>query len=682
MYRPRFAYKSKTSITKIESEPHFLESAVETSLQAIDEENKQNWEESWRLYKNALDDFHTAHNYAIDPKLKDSIRSEIQEFSTRVEKLKLRFQAPDDEQVEPVVSVSEKDTNGEGDSGAVHAGGNDADAEKLRGGLPDEILVETPIVRYDDIAGLTREKDSLRSAHSRRKRVLLHGTSGPGMMCLAQAAAGEIGDTFFSIRCSDLLSKPIDESERLLKQLFKVARANKQAMVYIDGVDLLCGTSEAESEPARRIRTELTFQMDPTDIIPLERSTTYHMGPLGVDVVGATEYPWRLESDVAFLEMFDEHICVPLFEKSVKVQQDLPMSPSGMSASDIVGSARDARMQPPVKVVDATHFGTSIIPRPDDADTENLRGCLPGEILVETPIVRYDDIAGLKEAKDSLRSASERRQRVLLYGTSGFGMMCLAQAAAGETGNTFFSVRCSDLLSKPIDESERLLKKLFQVARENKRAMIYIDGVDLLCGTSEGGESEPARRIRTELTLQTDPANTKLPEPVNSWSTLSPLGYPWRLESDVAFLEMFDEYICVPLLEGNVKAQQDLPMRPSGLSASDLVGIARDARMQPFLKVLDATHFKILIIPHPDYNDWPPLLIEMLTPCSPEDPLAIEKKWHEIGAKELLVPYLKEPGLSGNSHQNAQWVVHEDNDKHWWFQAFLYEKILMKRRKP
>ncbi|KNE91743.1 hypothetical protein PSTG_14851 [Puccinia striiformis f. sp. tritici PST-78] len=317
------------------------------------------------------------HPDAIDPKSKDLIHSAIQEFSTRVEKLKTRFQATDDEQIGPTVSVSEEDINGKGGSEAVHAGGNvadpeklrgglpgekaggnDADTENLRGGLPDEILVETPIVRYDDIAGLKKEKDSLRSAHSRRKRVLLHGTSGPGMMCLAQAAAGEIGDTFFSIRCSDLLSKPVDESERLLKQLFKVARANKQAMVYIDGVDLLCGTSEAESEPARRIRTELTFQMDPTDIIPLERSTTYHMGPLGVDVVGATEYPWRLESDVAFLEMFDEHICVPLFEKSVKVQQDLPMSPSGMSASDIVGSARDARMQPPVKVVDATHFGT------------------------------------------------------------------------------------------------------------------------------------------------------------------------------------------------------------------------------------------------------------------------------------------------------------------------------------
>ncbi|EFP88047.1 uncharacterized protein PGTG_13851 [Puccinia graminis f. sp. tritici CRL 75-36-700-3] len=62
MYRHKTGYRNKTSITKIESEPHFLENAVKTSLLAIDEENKQNWEESWRLYKNALNDFHMAHN--------------------------------------------------------------------------------------------------------------------------------------------------------------------------------------------------------------------------------------------------------------------------------------------------------------------------------------------------------------------------------------------------------------------------------------------------------------------------------------------------------------------------------------------------------------------------------------------------------------------------------------------
>ncbi|KAI9620652.1 hypothetical protein KEM48_008001 [Puccinia striiformis f. sp. tritici PST-130] len=274
----------------------------------------------------------------------------------------------------------------------------------------------------------------------------------------------------------------------------------------------------------------------------------------------------------------------------------------------------------------------------NDADAEKLRGGLPEEILVETPIVTYNDIAGLEEAKKSLRNASHKRQRVLLYGTSGPGMRCLAQAAAEESKDTFFSVSCSDLLSKPIDESERLLKQLFKVARETKRAIICIEAVDLLYGTSE---------------------------------------YPWRLESDVAFLEMFDELVFVPLLEGNVKAQQDLTLRPLGMSASDLVGIARDARMQSFVKVLDATHFKTIIIPHPSHNNWPPFLIEMLTPCSPEDPLAIEKKWHEIGPTELLVPYLKEPGLIADLHPTPERVAHEDDDRHLLFQTFLQEKGLM-----
>ncbi|KAA1094411.1 Vacuolar protein sorting-associated protein 4 [Puccinia graminis f. sp. tritici] len=443
MYRHKTGYRNKTSITKIESEPHFLENAVKTSLLAIDEENKQNWEESWRLYKNALNDFHTAHNYAIDPKLKDLIRSEIQEFSTRVEKLKTRFQAPDDERVGQILSVSEEDRNGKGASGALHESGNDAGAEKLRGGLPDEIVVETPIVTYGDIAGLKKAKDSLNRAVFRCQPILLYGTAGPGMRCLTQAAAAESRNTFFSVSCSDLLSKPIDESERSLKP-------------------------------------SLSFS---------------------------------------------------------------------------------------------------------------------------------------------------------------------------------------------------LLKQLFKVARENKPAIIYIDGVDLLCGTSEVGDSEPARRIRTELTFQMDPANV-IPPVVNFWhkswlevSVVAATDYPWRL--DVACLEMFDEYIFVPLLEGNVKPQQDFSMRPSGMSATEIVGIAQDARMQNFVKVLDATHFKQLIIPHPSHNDWPPFLCEMLTPCSPEDSLAIEKKWHEIGPKELLVPYLQEPGLIADLSRYPKRVTHEDDDQHLLFQSLL-----------
>ncbi|KAA1071159.1 hypothetical protein PGTUg99_006382 [Puccinia graminis f. sp. tritici] len=61
----------------------------------------------------------------------------------------------------------------------------------------------------------------------------------------------------------------------------------------------------------------------------------------------------------------------------------------------------------------------------------------------------------------------------------------------------------------------------------------------------------------------------------------------------------------------------------------------------------------------------------MLTPCSPEDSLAIEKKWHEIGPKELLVPYLQEPGLIADLSRYPKRVTHEDDDQHLLFQSLL-----------
>jgi len=48
----------------------------------------------------------------------------------------------------------------------------------------------------------------------------------------------------------------------------------------------------------------------------------------------------------------------------------------------------------------------------------------------------------------------------------------------------------------------RLVKNLFQLARDTKPSIIFIDEIDLLAGTRNESESEVSRRIKTEFLVQ------------------------------------------------------------------------------------------------------------------------------------------------------------------------------------
>lgn len=104
-----------------------------------------------------------------------------------------------------------------------------------------------------------------------------------------------------------------------------------------------------------------------------------------------------------------------------------------------------------------------------DADSKKLRGALAGAILSEKPNIRWEDVAGLEQAKEALKEAvilpikfphlfTGKRQPwkgILLYGPPGTGKSYLAKAVATEANSTFFSVSSSDLVSKWMGESER-----------------------------------------------------------------------------------------------------------------------------------------------------------------------------------------------------------------------------------
>ncbi|KAJ2090519.1 Vacuolar protein sorting-associated protein 4, partial [Coemansia sp. S100] len=300
-----------------------------------------------------------------------------------------------------------------------------------------------------------------------------------------------------------------------------------------------------------------------------------------------------------------------------------------------------------------------------DSETKKLRQGLEGAILSEKPNVHWEDVAGLDGAKEALKEAvilpikfpqlfTGKRtpwRGILLYGPPGTGKSYLAKAVATEADSTFYAVSSSDLVSKWMGESERLVKNLFAMARENKPSIIFIDEVDSLCGTRGEGESEASRRIKTEFLVQMNGVGND----DTGVLVLGATNIPWALDS--AIRRRFEKRIYIPLPDAAARArmfqlhigntpctltQRDYKMlaeRTDGYSGSDIAVIVRDALMQPIRKVQVATHFKRVRCPADRAVPDGPVR-DFWTPCSPGDPHAVEKTWSEVAGDELWEPDL------------------------------------------
>ncbi|CAK9229081.1 unnamed protein product [Sphagnum troendelagicum] len=274
---------------------------------------------------NALEYFKTHLKYEKNPKIKEAIMKKFTEYLRRVEEIKAVLDEGGSQG--PTRNGDAMVANRKMKPGAKDGGDEDPEKTHLRSGVNSAIIREKPNVKWADVAGLESAKQALQEAVILPVKFPQFFT---GKSYLAKAVATETDSTFFSISSLDLVSKWMVESEKLVANLFQMARESAPSIIFIDEIDSLCGTRGEgnESEASRRIKTELLVQMQ-----GVETQDTK------VLVLATTNTPYSL--DQAVRQRFDKRIYIPLPE--LKAQQHM-------------FKVKDVLFEPVRKTQDAMHF--------------------------------------------------------------------------------------------------------------------------------------------------------------------------------------------------------------------------------------------------------------------------------------------------------------------------------------
>ncbi|KAF7312087.1 AAA-domain-containing protein [Mycena indigotica] len=314
----------------------------------------------------------------------------------------------------------------------------------------------------------------------------------------------------------------------------------------------------------------------------------------------------------------------------------------------------------------------------DDPETKKLRAGL-AEAIISTSgssasTVTWDDIAGLEAAKQALKEAvvipmmfphlfAGRRRPVkgiLLYGPPGNGEKPSGKSSSKRGQEHLFQhqldrhreqmargvreVSCFHFMPLSLTLTPRLVRHLFEMAREMRPTVIFIDEVDSLTGARGDGDSEATRRLKTEFLVQMD----GLGRDDSGILVIGATNIPWAI--DLSIKRRFERRIYIPLPNGQARKEmfklhvggtpseltdadyELLAQKTEGYSGADVSLIVQDAFMQPIRNLMTTSYFKALPPNADSVVQW--------VACHETDEGAVKKGLAELKPEEVYDPVL------------------------------------------
>ena len=227
----------------------------------------------------------------------------------------------------------------------------------------------------------------------------------------------------------------------------------------------------------------------------------------------------------------------------------------------------------------------------------------------EKPKTKFDDVAGVEEAKEEVQEivdflkfperyveiGAKIPKGVLLVGSPGTGKTLLAKAVAGEADVPFYSVSGSSFIEMFVGVGAARVRDLFEQAKKDAPSIIFIDEIDAIgksrnAGANMGGNDEREQTLN-QLLAEMDGFGIDTPVII-----LAATNRPEILDSALMRPGRFDRQVLVdkPDFEGrvkilkvhvkDVKMDKDVELEEvarltAGLAGADLANVVNEAAL-------------------------------------------------------------------------------------------------------